>query len=191
MSALTLQAPVHHLDLLAGQQAIGEQGRVHGRGRRFRAHLLRRGLSVAAPSLPLMAADATAWVIYLSVPHTAAGWRNFGQLIKTNGSFRDIVISLASTCVTRRARVALICQLPSLLRVVDLSRALTWLSPRVVPACRALAHVHELHPVPAVRSISRCVADEQDPAVDGQRPAHILFQQHARHQVRASTTAAC
>lgn len=37
------------------------------------------------------------WTIYLGVPHTVAGWKNFGNLIKTNSAVRDIVISLAST----------------------------------------------------------------------------------------------
>jgi len=43
-----------------------------------------------------MAVYCTAWVIYLAVPHTSAGWSNFVNLIKKS-AFRDIVISLAST----------------------------------------------------------------------------------------------
>ncbi|TCD62499.1 Chitin synthase, class 2 [Steccherinum ochraceum] len=38
-----------------------------------------------------------AYTVYMAVPHTAAGWRDFPHLISTNDSFRDIVISLAGT----------------------------------------------------------------------------------------------
>ncbi|KAJ3550612.1 hypothetical protein NM688_g5031 [Phlebia brevispora] len=38
-----------------------------------------------------------AWTVYLAVPHTAAGWANFGELVKTNTTLRDIVISLVAT----------------------------------------------------------------------------------------------
>ncbi|KAF9029992.1 chitin synthase [Hymenopellis radicata] len=38
-----------------------------------------------------------AWTVYLAVPHTAAGWSNFGQLLKDTPALQDIVISLAAT----------------------------------------------------------------------------------------------
>lgn len=38
----------------------------------------------------------TAWTIYLSVPHTLAGWRDIKALLSQSG-FRDVVISLGST----------------------------------------------------------------------------------------------
>jgi len=37
------------------------------------------------------------YTVYMAVPHTAAGWKDFGHLITTNSAFRDIVISLAGT----------------------------------------------------------------------------------------------
>lgn len=37
------------------------------------------------------------YTVYLNVPHTVAGWENFPELVKTNTTFRDIVISLAAT----------------------------------------------------------------------------------------------
>ncbi|KZV84311.1 chitin synthase [Exidia glandulosa HHB12029] len=37
------------------------------------------------------------YTVYLAVPHTLDGWKNFGNLIETNTTFRDIVISLAAT----------------------------------------------------------------------------------------------
>ncbi|SCV71014.1 BQ2448_3776 [Microbotryum intermedium] len=38
----------------------------------------------------------TAWTIYLSVPHTLAGWKHIDELLQQSG-FRNIVISLAAT----------------------------------------------------------------------------------------------
>ncbi|KAF8512708.1 chitin synthase 2 [Gautieria morchelliformis] len=40
-----------------------------------------------------------AWTVYLAVPHTLAGWKDFGHLVETNATFREIasVISLAAT----------------------------------------------------------------------------------------------
>ncbi|KAL5519166.1 CHS2 [Sanghuangporus vaninii] len=37
------------------------------------------------------------WTVYLAVPHTLDGWKNFGTLVQDNETFRDIVISLAAT----------------------------------------------------------------------------------------------
>ncbi|KAM5535820.1 hypothetical protein V8D89_010438 [Ganoderma adspersum] len=37
------------------------------------------------------------FTVYLAVPHTLAGWKDFGHLVQTNATFRDIVISLAAT----------------------------------------------------------------------------------------------
>ncbi|KAL5495062.1 CHS2 [Sanghuangporus weigelae] len=37
------------------------------------------------------------WTVYLAVPHTLDGWKNFGALVQQNETFRDIVISLAAT----------------------------------------------------------------------------------------------
>lgn len=37
------------------------------------------------------------YTVYLAVPHTVAGWEDFPELVKTNSTFRDIVISLAAT----------------------------------------------------------------------------------------------
>ncbi|KAL6304892.1 chitin synthase 2 [Sparassis latifolia] len=37
------------------------------------------------------------YTVYMAVPHTVAGWKNFPNLVKTNAPFRDIVISLAAT----------------------------------------------------------------------------------------------
>ncbi|CCM03651.1 uncharacterized protein FIBRA_05795 [Fibroporia radiculosa] len=37
------------------------------------------------------------YTVYLAVPHTLTGWENFPNLVKTNATFRDIVISLAAT----------------------------------------------------------------------------------------------
>lgn len=37
------------------------------------------------------------WTVYLAVPHTVAGWKDFPQLVATNQAFREIVISLAAT----------------------------------------------------------------------------------------------
>ncbi|TRM61502.1 glycosyltransferase family 2 protein [Schizophyllum amplum] len=38
-----------------------------------------------------------AYTVYLAVPHTIAGWSDFPNLIETNDTFREIVISLAAT----------------------------------------------------------------------------------------------
>jgi len=38
-----------------------------------------------------------AWTVYLAVPHKLEEWKNFGHLVETNGTFREIVISLAAT----------------------------------------------------------------------------------------------
>jgi len=38
-----------------------------------------------------------AWTVYLAVPHTVAGWKDFPHLVQTNATFREIVISLAAT----------------------------------------------------------------------------------------------
>ena len=37
------------------------------------------------------------YTVYMAVPHTLDGWSRFGELIQTNSTFRDIVISLAAT----------------------------------------------------------------------------------------------
>ncbi|KAI0756286.1 chitin synthase [Daedaleopsis nitida] len=37
------------------------------------------------------------YTVYLAVPHTLAGWKDFPNLVQTNATFRDIVISLAAT----------------------------------------------------------------------------------------------
>ncbi|KAF8841959.1 glycosyltransferase family 2 protein [Paxillus ammoniavirescens] len=37
------------------------------------------------------------YTVYLAVPHTFAGWKDFPQLVATNQAFREIVISLAAT----------------------------------------------------------------------------------------------
>jgi len=37
------------------------------------------------------------YTVYVAAPKTLAEWQNFGKLVKTNGTFRDIVISLAAT----------------------------------------------------------------------------------------------
>ncbi|KAI0348109.1 chitin synthase [Trametopsis cervina] len=37
------------------------------------------------------------YTVYLAVPHTLAGWKDLPNLIKTNSTFRDIVISLVAT----------------------------------------------------------------------------------------------
>lgn len=37
------------------------------------------------------------WTVYLAVPHTVAGWKDFPQLVATNQALREIVISLAAT----------------------------------------------------------------------------------------------
>jgi chitin synthase len=37
------------------------------------------------------------FTVYLAVPHSVDGWKDFPNLIKTNATFRDIVISLAAT----------------------------------------------------------------------------------------------
>ncbi|KAG2076830.1 glycosyltransferase family 2 protein [Suillus decipiens] len=37
------------------------------------------------------------WTVYLAVPHSVAGWKDFPQLVATNQTFREIVISLAAT----------------------------------------------------------------------------------------------
>ena len=54
------RAALHHPDLFARQPTVRLQGRVHGRRRCFRRHLLRRGLCVADHSPSLTPADATA-----------------------------------------------------------------------------------------------------------------------------------
>jgi len=38
-----------------------------------------------------------AFTVYLAVPHSLAGWENFGHLIQTNATFREIAISLLAT----------------------------------------------------------------------------------------------
>ncbi|KAI0640023.1 chitin synthase 2 [Trametes polyzona] len=38
-----------------------------------------------------------AYTVYLAVPHSVEGWKNFPHLVETNATFRDIVISLAAT----------------------------------------------------------------------------------------------
>jgi chitin synthase len=38
----------------------------------------------------------TVWTIYLAVPHTLQGWKQFDELLKQSG-FRDIALSIAST----------------------------------------------------------------------------------------------
>jgi len=35
--------------------------------------------------------------VYMAVPHSLDGWKHFGDLIQTNSTFRDIVVSLAAT----------------------------------------------------------------------------------------------
>lgn len=37
------------------------------------------------------------WTVYLAVPHSVAGWKDFPQLVATNQALREIVISLAAT----------------------------------------------------------------------------------------------
>ncbi|KAI8990609.1 chitin synthase 2 [Trametes punicea] len=37
------------------------------------------------------------YTVYLAVPHTLDGWKDFPHLVATNATFRDIVISLAAT----------------------------------------------------------------------------------------------
>ncbi|KAG1813245.1 glycosyltransferase family 2 protein [Suillus subaureus] len=37
------------------------------------------------------------WTVYLAVPHSVAGWKDFPHLVATNQAFREIVISLAAT----------------------------------------------------------------------------------------------
>ncbi|KAI0031138.1 glycosyltransferase family 2 protein [Vararia minispora EC-137] len=37
------------------------------------------------------------WTIYLALPHTVAGWKNFPELVKTNKTLRELVISIAAT----------------------------------------------------------------------------------------------
>jgi len=37
------------------------------------------------------------FTVWLAVPHTLEGWEHFSQLIQTNTTFRDIVVSLAAT----------------------------------------------------------------------------------------------
>jgi chitin synthase len=37
------------------------------------------------------------YTVYLQVPHTINGWKDFPQLLETNAAFRDIVISFAAT----------------------------------------------------------------------------------------------
>ncbi|TFK87587.1 glycosyltransferase family 2 protein [Polyporus arcularius HHB13444] len=37
------------------------------------------------------------YTVYLAVPHTVEGWKDFPNLVETNATFRDIVISLAAT----------------------------------------------------------------------------------------------
>jgi chitin synthase len=37
------------------------------------------------------------FTVFLAVPHTVEGWKNFPHLVETNKTFRDIVISLAAT----------------------------------------------------------------------------------------------
>ncbi|EGO31066.1 glycosyltransferase family 2 protein [Serpula lacrymans var. lacrymans S7.9] len=37
------------------------------------------------------------FTVYLAVPHTVAGWKDFPNLVATNQAFREIVISLAAT----------------------------------------------------------------------------------------------
>ena len=54
------RATLHHSDLFTRQPTVRLQGRVHGRRRCFRRHLLRRGLCVADHSPSLTPADATA-----------------------------------------------------------------------------------------------------------------------------------
>ncbi|KAH9932014.1 chitin synthase [Epithele typhae] len=38
-----------------------------------------------------------AYTVYLAVPHSLDGWKDFPHLVQTNATFRDIVISLAAT----------------------------------------------------------------------------------------------
>ncbi|KAG5645351.1 hypothetical protein DXG03_006413 [Asterophora parasitica] len=37
------------------------------------------------------------YTVYLAVPHNVEGWQNFPELIRTNATFRDIVIALLAT----------------------------------------------------------------------------------------------
>ncbi|TCD68309.1 Chitin synthase, class 2 [Steccherinum ochraceum] len=37
------------------------------------------------------------YTVYMAVPHTTEGWKNISHLLRTNASFRDIVISIAGT----------------------------------------------------------------------------------------------
>lgn len=54
------------------------------------------GVMVGFAVLFGIALYCTAWTIYLSVPHTLAGWKDIKALFAVPG-FRDIVISLGST----------------------------------------------------------------------------------------------
>ncbi|TFK77536.1 chitin synthase [Pluteus cervinus] len=38
-----------------------------------------------------------AFTVYLAVPHTAAGWENFGELLRTNPALQQIAVALAAT----------------------------------------------------------------------------------------------
>ncbi|KZV65585.1 glycosyltransferase family 2 protein [Peniophora sp. CONT] len=37
------------------------------------------------------------WTIYLALPHTVAGWEDFPELVKTNKTLQELVISIAAT----------------------------------------------------------------------------------------------
>jgi len=45
----------------------------------------------------IIALWSAGYTVYLAVPHTLAGWKDFSELLRTNNTFRDIVISLAAT----------------------------------------------------------------------------------------------
>ncbi|KZT32139.1 glycosyltransferase family 2 protein [Sistotremastrum suecicum HHB10207 ss-3] len=45
----------------------------------------------------MIALWCAAWTVWLASPHTAAGWKNLGHEIRTNSTFRDIVVSLVAT----------------------------------------------------------------------------------------------
>jgi len=45
----------------------------------------------------IIALWSAGYTVYLAVPHTVAGWKDFSELLRTNDTFRDIVISLAAT----------------------------------------------------------------------------------------------
>jgi chitin synthase len=45
----------------------------------------------------IIALWCAAYTVYLAVPHTVSGWKDFPELLRTNNTFRDIVISLAAT----------------------------------------------------------------------------------------------